>query len=99
MKKIDKFFCVAFIAGTIYFAAYNILTRLIEIDFQIVEFLYKVALVTILVSVGWCLGKGISPYKVLERKSERRLIKGASPIMGKLQNIKGTTPKQGSGVR
>ena len=68
MKKIDKFFCVAFIAGTIYFAAYNILTRLIEIDFPIVEFLYKVALVTILVSVGWCLGKGISPYKVLERK-------------------------------
>lgn len=74
MKRIDKFFCVAFIAGTIYFAAHNILTRLIEIDFQIVEFLYKVALVTILVSVGWCMGKGISP-------------------------IKGTTPKQGSGVR
>ena len=53
MKKIDRFFSVAFIAGTIYFAAYNILTRLIEIDFQVVEILYKVALVTILVSVGW----------------------------------------------
>ena len=68
MKRIDRFFCVAFIAGTIYFASYNILTRLFELDFQIVEFLYKVALVTILVSVGRCLGKGISPYKVLERK-------------------------------
>ncbi|PKO96068.1 MAG: hypothetical protein CVU12_07020 [Bacteroidetes bacterium HGW-Bacteroidetes-7] len=70
MKKIDRYFCVAFIAGTIYFAAYNILTRLIEIDFQIVEFLYKVALVTILISAGWCLGKRISPYKILNRKGK-----------------------------
>lgn len=73
MKKIDRFFCVAFIAGTIYFASYNILTRLFEIDFQAVEFLYKVALVTILVSAGWCLGKGISPIKGTTPKQGSRV--------------------------
>jgi hypothetical protein len=73
MKKIDKFFCIAFLAGTIYFALYNISTRLFIFEIQIIEILYKAALITILLSAGWCLGKGISPYKVMAP------IKGATP--------------------
>jgi drug/metabolite transporter (DMT)-like permease len=74
MKRSDKFFCKAFLAGILYFAAYNILTRVIDLEVFIVDIMYKVALITILVSAGWCLGKRISPYKVLEGNSGKSMI-------------------------
>lgn len=74
MKRSDKFFCKAFLAGTLYFAAYNILTRVFDLEVFIVDIMYKVALITILVSAGWCLGKRISPYKVLEGNSGKSLF-------------------------
>lgn len=74
MKRSDKFFCKAFLLGTLYFAAYNILTRVFDLEVFIVDIMYKVALITILVSAGWCLGKRISPYKVLEGNSGKSLF-------------------------
>lgn len=74
MKRSDKFFCKAFLTGTLYFAAYNIVTRVFDFEVFIVDFIYTVALITILVSAGWCLGKRISPYKVLEGNSGKSLF-------------------------
>ena len=75
MKRSDKFFCKAFLAGTLYFAVYNIVTRVFDFEIFIVDLVYKAALITILFSAGWCLSKRISPYKVLEGNSGRSMFK------------------------
>lgn len=75
MKKCDKYFCKAFLVGTLYFAVFNIVTRVFDFEIFIVDLVYKAALITILVSAGWCLGKRISPYDVLKGNSGRSLFK------------------------
>lgn len=75
MKRSDKFFCKAFLAGTLYFAVYNIVTRVFDFEIFMVYLVYKAALITILFSAGWCLSKRISPYKVLEGNSGRSMFK------------------------
>lgn len=70
-RKIDKIMSVIFLSGTLVFGLSSIIRVFLIKDHSYPEamnILLIIATILLLISAGWCLGRWVNPYGVLNKK-------------------------------